>query len=264
MKVFILVTCRKPELLPASTLVFKSLRTGFPTAEVTAFVNCAPDHECGRVITEAMLAAGVNAAGWEPRTDNDPKKPTTIHHRFIYELLLKESDPFWICDTDVIFWGQVEGKGSSAPMLGRYIPQFRDKFTNCVTRPRLHTSLLWFNTPVLKRALSQYWQQFPETPFNPRPNLIYPAFYPFRVGAKVTNYFHDTCSLLYQAVGGQSFSTAELDLYDHLNFATISDIVAPFYPELRFRESHFAVFENTKLAKGAWRDQDRFYAANAV
>ncbi len=54
-----------------------------------------------------------------------------------------------------------------------------------------------------------------------------------------------------------------MDCYDHLNCGTISDIVAPHLKDLRLRESHFAVFENAQLARGAWKNQDNWYRKHA-
>jgi len=39
MNVFILATCRKPELLRMATLVFETIRVGFPTASINVFIN---------------------------------------------------------------------------------------------------------------------------------------------------------------------------------------------------------------------------------
>jgi hypothetical protein len=52
-----------------------------------------------------------------------------------------------------------------------------------------------------------------------------------------------------------------LDCYDHLNFGTISDIVAPYYPDNHFREAHFWIFENPELLRGQWRKDATWFAA---
>jgi hypothetical protein len=267
--VLILVTCRKKELLRASTLVFDTIRTGFPTSPIHAYINHVPDNACEREVLRALGKADVTTVGFEPGTPwEDRDRHTTIHHRWISDLLETRKTPFWICDTDVCFWDKVEDfqlGASYFPLFGRYTPEFFDKFTNCITRARLHTSLLYFNPERIEPGLAGYWKQFPETPFNPRPNLIYPTFFPFRHdGRPYANFFYDTCAMLYHAIGGYAFTTDVLNCYDHLHFGTISDLVCPYWAENHFRENHFAVFENPQLLKGAWRQQEEFYRANAV
>lgn len=267
MKVHILVTCRKAELLPASTLVFKTLRTGFPTAHVTAWLNCAPDHDCGKVITEAMLAAKVDSYGWEPR--QAITLPTTEHHRWINELIETEQEPFWICDTDISFWGKVQDWTFDAPLAGRLTPQFKCRFANAITRPRLHTCLMKIDPVRVRERVEKYGRQFPDAYCTPRPTLaelVWPRYVPWLNAAYSgrVNYFHDTCCLLYQAIGGQAFTPQQNESFDHMGSGTLSDLVAPCYPEHRLRESHFAIFENHELLKGAWRKQCEFYERNAA
>lgn len=253
MNVFILASCRNLDLLPASTLVARSLRIGFPTANI--FVHRNTDiKKADDLIWRAFSGPGINQA---PAVQ-------TIHHAWIEKLIACENEPFFICDTDVVFWDSVETlEVSGEALAGRLIPQFFDRFTNCITRPRLHTSLLYINPSEVRARVKAYYDQFPQTPFNPKANLIYPIFLPVRHGGTVTSYFFDTCSLLYQAIGGRAFTENELDRYDHLHFGTLRDLVAPHYPEQRFDEVHEAVFTKPELLRGAWKLDERFYEANA-
>lgn len=244
-KVFILATVRNPELIRGTTLVFDTLRTGFPNSDVTVFTNNIPDAHIINVIKRA--------GDCECNITN--LHQTTIHHQWI-ELLLKTYDePFIVLDTDICFWKSCEWDYGTAALSGRFTPQFYDLFTKCITRSRLHGSFLYFNPALIRAQVEQYRARFPDTPFNPLANLIYPVVIP---GAK-HSYFHDTCCLLYQAIGGKSFAESQLDSYDHLNCGTISDIVGPHLTDLRLREAHFAVFENPQLAKGVWRQQMAYY-----
>lgn len=260
MNVQILLTCRDAELLPAATLVFKTLRVGFPTANVTVTLNFQDGHALNYNSVAAAARSSIQDAGLTAiRIDQ------TIHHEWIKELLERESHPFFLCDTDMVFFDSFEKWTfpEDCAMAGRYVPQFKDKFTNCITRPRLHTSLLYMNPVEIRKRVEKYFGQFPKTPFNPMPNLIYPCQFPMREGRIVRNLFHDTCCLLYQAIAGQHFTEPMLDCYAHLNFGTISDLIAPHYPEERWRESHFAIFENPELARGAWKAQQAFYEKHA-
>lgn len=253
MKVHILATCRKEELLPATTMVFKTLRTGFPTADVTVWLNSLfPMFKDPRIVS-AYESVDAGVTTW-----------STIHHEWILHLLDVETEPFWICDTDVVFWKSVEDWIPKVPMMGCFNPRFFDRFTNCETMSRLHTSLLYFDPAAIKSEVEKYFSQFSETPFNPRPNLIYPGFFPSRWLGGIKNFFHDTCCLLYHAIGGNHFTDEMKDAYSHLFFGTISDLVAPHYPGEEMRQFAFRVFDNPELLRGAWRAQDAWFKRHAV
>ncbi len=254
--VHILVTCRKPELLAASKLVFDTLHTGFPNSDVTVHLNLPL--KCEDEIFKACEKACVNRV----LTTSD----MNIHHKWIEDLYAKADGPFWILDTDVAFWDEMESVGEAAleqnvALAGRYIPMFYDDFTKCVTMPRLHTSLLLINKPRIEEVLKEIRAEYPNTPFNPLANLFYPQWLPMHSGPPI---FFDTCSLLHQLLGMKPclgiFTEEELNRYDHVQFATICDLIAPYYPGEQFLEKHFAVFANPdKFLRGAWREQDEFY-----
>lgn len=190
--------------------------------------------------------------------------PKVDHHEWILGLIESETEPFWIADTDLVFWSDIEKFDfDSAVLAGRYIPRFKCKFANASTKPRLHTSLLRINPLSVKEWVKAYGEKFPDTYCTPRPtlqDLIFPRYIPSRDGDP---HFYDTASLLYQAIGGRKFDERHLDCYDHLNAGTLSDLVAPCYPEYRIRETQFSIFENPQLAKGSWKLQDAFYAKHA-
>ena len=259
MKVHLLITYRREELLPASLMVFKTIRKAFPNAEIEAQINIASDAD-PKLDSEPIWQAAAEVGIWMGAEDIK-----TIHHAWILERLENSDEPFWICDTDIQFHGLVEDWDfGDAPIAGRFIPRFFDKFTNCITQPRLHTSLMRFNPERIREEAERYFAQFPKTPFNHRPNMIYPMFHPVREGITVKNYFYDTCSMLYHAIGGACFQSSQLELYDHLNFGTISDVVAPHYPNHPIRASHFLAFDQPETMRGSWRRDEEFYQAHAV
>lgn len=264
-KVYILATCRKPELLPATLLVFDTIRVGFPTASIDVHINgiC-----CDPLRALEYKVMKVNGALY--------KMAQTIHHEWIESLIYRENEPFFICDTDVIFWDNFEKWDFSGHALaGRYIPQFYDEFSKCITRPRLHTSLLYIDPVEVRKQIKAYYNQFPDTPFNPKPNLFYPMFHPlmepvasenaddrlFPFGGRLfTNYFYDTCSMLYHAIGGLPFNEEHLNCFDHLHCGTISDIIAPHLSIGKdLVAKHQAAFANPQLAKGCWKHQNEYF-----
>lgn len=246
MKVHILATCRQPDLIPAALMVFDTLRLGFPNADVSVDINRVDGLEDEMDVIKNKAALARSSVAFVQ----------TIHHEWLEALCMNEPEPFVALDTDIIFWERCDHWEFAHPLAGRYIPHFRDPFTKCLTRSRLHGSFLWVKPVELRAKIAAYHAGFPGTPFNPPANLFYPFYMPMRG----QSYFHDTGCLLYHAIGGHGYSERELDAYSHLNCGTISDIVAPHMPEECLRESHFAVFNDRELARGCWRDQDAFYA----
>lgn len=254
MRVSILATCRKPELLRATTLVFDTIRTGFPTSKIEVDWNGLDSSQEMEITSEAATKVGASFV---------PINHTT-HHEWLCSILKHEDEASWICDTDIIFWDSMEQWGfGSHSLSGRFSPQFRCQFSNAVTRSRLHTCLLRIDPVKVREEVEAYGKKFPDCYATPRPtieDLVYPRYMP-NLGQMP--YFSDTCSLLYNAIGGYRFTEDHLNRYDHVGSATLSDLVAPCYPEYRMRETHFAIFENPQLARGSWKIQDEFYAKHA-
>lgn len=267
MTVHVLCTVRKEELLPAATMVFPTLRTGFPTAEITVWWNGPLDNNSKErtavyhAVAEALL---------HPRSIGGPHWwdfPTT-HHAWIAHLIARESEPFWICDTDVCFWDDFEQFDfSSVSLAGRYTPQFRCRFVNGITLPRLHTCLLRIDPVKVKSSIAEYVKQFPDIYCSPKPtltDLVFPRYTPHRLNSTRRTFFNDTCSLLYAAIGGQSFTEEQNKCFGHLQFGTLGDRVAEAYPGANILQSQFAAFEDTELLRDRWKSDQAWYAANAV
>ena len=232
-----------------STLVFDSLRIGFPDACVTVFLNGLKPEFVGP-ITEAAKRASVD--------EIVTLEEETIHHKWIESLVWNETEPFFLCDTDVVFWSEFPLTHFNRPLAGCYIPAFVDKFTNAKTMPRLHTSLLYVNPKAVQREIRAVHAWGRATRFNPMINL----FYPVQIPSKNQSVFYDTCALLYQAIGGQEFTAHHLDCYDHLNAGTWVDELDKAYPELKLPQFHKSVYKNPELARGIRHMQNAFYAAN--
>ena len=246
--VHILATCRNPELFPATTLVFQTLRTGFPTTRILIRGNALNPEHSNEI---AGLAASIDA---EFRNGE-----ATVHHEWISYLIENEDRPFFICDTDQMFLGSFEQWDfSGCALAGRLIPRFFDEVTNCITFARLHTSLLYIDPKLVRaksrRALNKLCTQ---SPFHLEPNLVHPATH-YQHGQ---SYFHDTMSQLYHAIGGKAFTPAQLDRFAHLNCGTYIDLVEGRFTLARnLRQSHRNIIKNPELANGLWRLQEDYYS----
>jgi hypothetical protein len=252
----VLCTCRKAELIRASTLVFDTLRVGYPTAHVTVFLNAVEEPGWAREITDACGRAGVD------RVVELPER--TIHHEWIERLLSEEDEPMVVLDTDVVFWSPCESWRFKRPLAGRLIPEHFDPWASCITRPRLHGSHLWIRPAEVRAQIEKYRAQFPATAFNPGANLFHPLYLPSSRNGRRVSYFHDTCCLLYHAIGGDAFTSTELDAYDHLYCGTISDLVGPRLPSINLEALHRSWLADPSTTRGLWRDQERYYLEHAV
>jgi hypothetical protein len=255
MNVLILATCRRPELLNMATMVFKTFRVGFPKANLTVFANGLSWDARDAVRSEATNIRG----SFEFTTP-------TIHHEWIERLVENNNEPFWICDTDVIFYESIERfdpEFTSDHLAGWRIPEWRDSFSGAITRARLHTSLLRINPKLLREKITAYEARIAETPFTPKVNLFYPLVLPF----KNEPYFYDTGSLLYHAVGGRAFTEEQKSAFCHFNFGTIPDIVLPRLPAKeasQMEQARRCIMSNPSWGIGAWRSQEEFYNNHLV
>ena len=243
--VHILATCRKPELLGGTLLVFDTLRIGFPTAKVTVHLN---NHACSKQITAKADEIGCHFV-WVD----------TIHHEWIEKLFLDEAEPFWILDTDVVLWSSVEDWDMSECFLsGTYTPRFHDPFTKCDTQSRLHTCLMYFDPIKIMSKVTDRLARHVETPFNPCVNLIHPVMIP----TQDRTFFFDTCALLHQAIGGTAFKDDQLKCFEHLHCGTWSDLIESVFP--RMRKIHDSIFADPQSARGLRDVQNEFYAQHAI
>lgn len=266
--VHILATLRKPELLPATLLVFKSIRVGFPSSEIIVQVNPQCDVEghpgwtipYSEILISKLVEQELEKSGgpWN-RVSHGP----TTHHEWLLNLIETEKEPFWICDTDVHFFESMEQFDFNGhPLAGRYVPQFYCDFAGAITRQRIHTFLMRISPSTVKSFVEEYVGQFTDLYCTPRPtlkDLVFPRYTPVRFGCTRKAYFSDTTSLLYQVVGGHSFTDKENEAVGHLGSGTLVDEVSVRYPRGNMMEWHASVLDQPHLLKGQWERDKAFY-----
>lgn len=260
--VFVLVTCRNPALWDASTLVFKTLRVGFPTARICAIGNAlSPEH--GAVISQwadtdlkSQLAVSVeryNLFGYL-------RYSQITHHEWIDSLIKSQSEPFWIVDTDVVFLDNVEefdAEFSGAPISGRAIPRFECPYIGMGTHSRPHTSLMRIDPLIVRSRVEEFQSRLTKTPFGscdlPIGKLVAPdiSFGPIKES------FHDCCSKLARVTGFNAFGENLLDRYAHLNCGTYSDLVDPTGEFTKRNQQRMDGAPH--LLRGLWREQEKWY-----
>lgn len=245
-KVYILTWCQRIELLYGTTLVFKTLRAGFPEADIhvtdsASILSARP---------EIRGAAQACQAQFEQLEEH-----IELHqfmHRVIHE---QQSGAIVFVDPDICFWEPVEHWQFDGLAAGRYIPRYMCEFTACVTEPRLHSSLLFIPDVARLRAAIERAQE------------RWYFFDPFRtlmVPMQGRWHFFDTPSGLYNAYPNEMrhFVEAELDAYDHLFSGSFSDeVLERLQPDFApaYRDVHAKVQADHRLIKGCWRLQEKYF-----
>lgn len=245
--VHILATVRDLALLPAALLVFKTLRTGFPTATVNVWGNALP------ALAEAELARAASAVGAKFLN-----VVPTSHDAWIELLTMKANEPLWICDTDLVFLGNCEFEfRPDVALAGRHEPEFREEWTQTTHVERLHTALMYLNPVEARSAMRAWIGRFPE-PW--RNTAQYPFFRQTFVGHGREVLFYDSTAGLYHACGHQRrpFSDAQNARFEHLHCATYVDKVdAPGLAGLA--GMHAAVYADPARARGLQAEQAKYY-----
>jgi hypothetical protein len=244
----ILTCCKSPNSLYGNTLVFDTLRLGYPDAEVHVFDNASlPSmrHE----IRQRAVECG---AAFHQIESEVP------HDKFIRWAIgiTTPGKTLVFLDPDVVFWKKVEFE-QRALMMGRRIPAFMDDYSRTFTHPRLHTSFLSIVDPqALKCEIEQLEIRWFE--LDAIASVMFPA------NGRMERY--DTFGVFYALKNDlcQAFGEEELDCYDHLFCGTHLDIVAPRMedPSILVDAHEAAKYEPAAL-KGLWRRQEQHFLARA-
>ena len=243
--VHILATVRKLELLPATTLVFDSIRTAFPENPITVYGN-------------ALTTAAWDAVQEKCRTVGAHlfNGPCISHDEWLETLVLRAMSPFYVCDTDVVFWHRMPGDPAATLFSGQLEPEFHEEWTRTLHVERLHTSVMSVNPTRLRPALRAWMGRIP-LPWGGTGQmaLIRQHFIPRRDGETL---FYDTMAGAWQAGLGTPFDAEQCAAFDHLHCGTYSDLVdAPSLAGLR--AMHRQVFDDPARAKGLRAAQQQYY-----
>lgn len=258
MNVHVLATCLDKSRLDLAMLVFKTLRVGFPTADLFVDLNGTMPFGCGLDIMDAANAIGA-------------KRVNVIHARshgeWIEGLIATHHEPFWICDCDVVFFDKVEDWqiDDEAMFAGRYEPEYWEPWTKTLHVARLHPSLMWFNPAPLRAAIRGWpgkheffdsvkkqliqWSWVPEVW---TPSALGPEWQERRVK------FFDTCAGLWHAeLGGTPFSNGQNAAFEHLFCGSYGHLM-PGMPGLE--ATHMEIVADPPKARGLWAKQQEWYA----
>jgi len=246
-QVHILATVRKAELMSAALLVFRTLRVGFPLAEVVVWGNGLSGG------AEAVVGDAARQCG--ARFINVPQG--TVHDAWIEDLIESQMAPFWICDTDVVFWEAMPQPKRRTVLSGRHEVEFEEEWTRTRHMERLHTAVMWIDPGLLRSAMREWMARIP-APWGQKAEfpLVRQAFVPLQQGRKRVTLFYDTLAGVWQAGIGTPFTEEQNQAFDHLHCATYADVITL----QGLRATHEAIYRDHTVARGMRRQQDEYYA----
>jgi hypothetical protein len=246
MKVCTLITIPSPEAFNNCTLILKSLKIGFPNAKLHVYLNKINQQECqGNVIH--MLQEGMVFHLLQ----------FPIHHADWIQSMIDETDgELIIVDPDVTFWK--EFKMPTYDMLaGHFVPIMWNEWAQCISQPRLHTELLCIkDCQVLLGAIVEKYPMAVKSPQYAPLNPFLPSV-KFSMGRPI---FYDTCSVLYNMLGGTNFTEEQFECYDHVNSSSFVKLMSENMEHgEEFKQHHERISRMPELLKGFWRQVEQYY-----
>lgn len=245
--VHILATVNNPRLMDAARLVFKTLRVGFPDAFVAVYGNGLNHLEAIELEAQCREIGRASYAHGRRRG----------HDAWIEDLVMSQSEPFWICDTDIVFFGRVQGRQpEGASLAGRFEPEFMEEWTQSFHVERLHTCLMWIDPMRLRMLMREWSGRLPGLFRTSWTNLIRQQFIPSRRGML----FYDTMAGAWQAGFGAMFDEALDSQFEHLHCATYVEHIAPHLSVNNLTEAHQEIYKDPQKARGLRIQQAKYYA----
>lgn len=248
-----ILTCNRqdtPESLWGNTLTLKSIRVGFPTADVEVWDN---DSDFGANEIEALAtAAGARFVPMGKRIE---------HWQWLDQMVRTTRGELVIVDPDVVFWEEfpLPPCGPAALMSGRYVHENGGYLAK--TAPRLHTSLLFIpDAQALCIAIDEVARQ----------TYDFRGWMPcaWRENGQMVHI--DTGAAVFESLGYKrcvAFDESVLNTYDHMVSGTAIDWWAKAEAKGHVRRDVLAAMRNAhqraradiSSAKGLWREQEWWF-----
>jgi hypothetical protein len=240
-RVHIPIYCDSEESKYGALLTLKTIRVGFPNANITACWSCDENRMDGLASVRREMKEICHNIGAHDSICG------ATNDKLVADLAKCENNPFAVIDSDVVFYENCEDYEPSGLIAGEFIPEFVCPIAKAVTASRLHTAFFVVNDPEkLRRAI--------ELAYRP----VMPKFCPFDPFAPVVTFdnqiprFHDSCSVLYHAVGGEKFDDGMLKRFEHL-YGGSYVTKGPHLDRIR------AAYENPETARGVRDMMTRYF-----
>lgn len=252
--IHILATVRNAALVEAATLVFRTLRTGFPSAPVVVWGNALPWYAATEV-AGAAAAAGARLVHTCAQS----------HDAWVEALLLRETRPFFIVDTDVVFFESLEEAfdgDRDIELAGRLEPEFLEESTGAVHVDRLHTAVMYVNPELLRPRMRAWSGRFPAPWGNTaQMGLVRQQFIP---RGRQFPLFYDTTAGLWQAGLGVPLPEELDQTFEHLHCGTYVDVMTRYRGLKDLQAVHQAIYADPSRARGLRAEQARYYESRSV
>ena len=254
--VYVVTYCRDMANLYGSTLIFKSLRVGFPNARVRVLDNSS--------LPEA--AAHIRELGRDQDCEFVEIESRTLRvHDLGRQLMLDPAQDGSVIflHPDVCFWESCEEWEFDALVAGKFVPMHRDERTGGIMLPLLDPSFWWI--PDIRAFRERFVYEFHRRGDHDLLGLF--SAYLFNVDGRW--YKADPGSSLYAAFADRAhcFGASELDAYDHLSGGTDLETIISTIPDAHqsaVRESHELAKRDYHGLRGLWRKQAQYFAARAI
>jgi hypothetical protein len=247
--VHILVTVRHESMLNAGLLVFKTLRVGFPTAEIFVYgnnLNYATQNKVFEVLPGYCTFRNLQEIS---------------HDAWVESLVLNSESEFWICDTDVIFYDKVEDWKFTTDIAGRYQPEYYEPWTNTISKERIHTCLMHFNPGGVRGSIMKWSRENVPSVF---PFATIPFIRQNFIPDKERPILYDTCAGLYYTCSRHIFTEEQDNAFAHLHAGTYADEVSKCSSFKDLQTCHSMLFDNLEFGRELNKIQSEFYRKHSI
>jgi hypothetical protein len=254
MKTFILINAASG--LDPATLVFKTIRKGFPNGDIR--ISFHPNNTEAQNDTIKWRISDITKEVFALVGDLDIL--WFYHWDWIERLIITEHEPFWICDTDIVFWDAAEKAlptyYEDASLIGEFIPRHLDVFTGAIMQGKLHTALMYIN-PTLFKSETVKFKNALGCPVRMIPEFINPQM----VLLNKLWYYYDTLAMYYHGSPSCRRLINCSEVFTHLHAGTWVKAMAKTVPNFaeRLELQHSAVYSNIKYAKSIRQHQNEYY-----
>lgn len=204
--IYVIARCINLENIQFSYMTLDTIRVAYPTSNICC-IYLGDYFNAEEEIIKRCKQHKITFIDWSNKLLDSKTNDAVIE-----KLFNDSTEDFIVCDSDIVFHKNMEWYKPVLGLAGMYIPAHHNDFIGGMIQSRLHTSLMYFkNIEYVKEILRLKFKQRVGGLFTP---LNY--FKPF-VSFKDGNvFFYDSCTNLYQAIGGENFTKEVLDCYTHL------------------------------------------------
>lgn len=233
-----------------NTLVFDTLRKGFPSSNIEVWDNYNNEDEKVHLI-ELCEKGGyhhnVSFKRW--------------HHADWIEMIVNtHDDEVVILDPDIIFYDNCQEFDFPTLIAGRFVPTIWNEWFGAISYERLHTSFLQIRD--CKELRKQLGEVYP-----PMLHPVYNDYTPLNPYRPAVNFYQgypmawDTCATIFHMVGGSCFTPNELSRYSHVNSSAFQEeMLERVKDKDSFRLQHHKAREKDyEWFRDFYKAEDKYY-----